>query len=429
MIHQQTHDEQLDERLARPDGVSLYCGFDPSADSLHVGNLIPMMGLAFFLRHGHTPTALVGGATGMIGDPSGKSEERVLLDAERIEHNLQGIRQQLHVILNRALTLHPEGVQRSSDERVDVDVVNNASWMNTWSYIDFLREIGKHFSVNQMMARDSVRTRLNEREQGISYTEFSYMLIQSYDFLHLFEEHGCALQLGGSDQWGNITAGTDLIRRSTGKMAYGLTLPLLTTAEGKKFGKSESGAVFLSTAYTSPYKFYQYWVNQNDADMPSLLRTFTFLPKDQVDELLGLIERGENRNEVQRALAYEVTALVHGVEVADSVVVASKLLFSEDLSALEDSLVHDIFEDAPSSDVPRAQLAEGIDLIDLLVQTGMQKGKGAARRLLGQGGVYINNARVEDEAYSVTSSDLLTASMLVLRCGKRKYHAVRVVED
>lgn len=428
MIHQQTHNESLDERLDQPDGVSLYCGFDPSADSLHVGNLIPMMGLAFFLRHGHTPTALVGGATGMIGDPSGKSEERVLLDAQRIEHNLQGIREQLHVILNRALTLHPEGVQRTNQDEVSVDVVNNASWMNTWSYIDFLREVGKHFSVNQMMARDSVRTRLNEREQGISYTEFSYMLIQSYDFLHLFEKHGCALQLGGSDQWGNITAGTDLIRRSTGETAYGLTLPLLTTAEGKKFGKSESGAVFLSTAYTSPYKFYQYWVNQNDVDMPSLLKTFTFLPKEGIDELLGLIERGENRNDVQRALAYEVTALVHGIDVADSVVLASKLLFSEDLSALEDKLVHDIFEDAPSSDVPRTELTQGINLIDLLVQTSLQKGKGAARRLLGQGGVYINNVRIEEEGYMVTAEDLLTESMLILRCGKRKYHAVRVVE-
>ena len=426
MIHQQTHDESLDERLAQESGVSLYCGFDPSADSLHVGNLIPMMGLAFFLRHGHEPTALVGGATGRIGDPSGKSAERVLLDADRIERNVQGIRKQLHVILNRALQLHPEGVQRASSEPVQVEVVNNASWMDGWSYIDFLRDVGKHFSVNQMMARDSVRTRLTEREQGISYTEFSYMLIQSYDFLHLFNERGCSLQLGGSDQWGNITAGTDLIRRSTGKTAYGLTLPLLTTAEGKKFGKSEAGAVFLSTEYTSPYKFYQYWVNQNDADMPSLLRTFTFLPREEIEALLGLIERGENRNDVQRALAYEVTALVHGVEVADSVVVASKLLFSEDLAELEDSLVHDIFEDAPSSTIASDRLTQGVSLIDLLVETGLQKGKGAARRLLGQGGVYINNVRVEDESYTLTGEDLLTQSMLILRCGKRKYHAVCV---
>ena len=245
MMNQWTHTDELDATLGQPGGVYLYCGFDPTADSLHVGSLIPIMALAHFLRHGHHPLALVGGATGMIGDPSGKSEERVLLTAEHIEHNLQGIHAQLQSILNRALSLHPDGVKRE-DKSAVVEVVNNADWMMPWSFVEFLRDVGKFFSVNRMQAKESVKSRLETRDQGISYTEFSYMLIQAYDFFHLYESKNCVLQIGGSDQWGNITEGMDLIRRKLDKSAFGLTLPLLMTADGKKFGKSEAGAVFLS---------------------------------------------------------------------------------------------------------------------------------------------------------------------------------------
>lgn len=426
-MKQWTHTDELDATLNQPGGVYLYCGFDPTADSLHVGSLIPIMALAHFLRHGHHPLALVGGATGMIGDPSGKSEERNLLNAEHIEHNLKGIHAQLQTILNRALSLHPEEVKRE-DKSAEVEMVNNADWMMPWSFIEFLRDVGKFFSINRMQAKESVKSRLETRDQGISYTEFSYMLIQAYDFFHLYEHKNCVLQIGGSDQWGNITEGMDLIRRKLDKPAFGLTLPLLMTADGKKFGKSEAGAVFLSASYTSPYKFYQYWLNQSDADMPSLLCMFTFLPESKINELLAIIERGENKNDVQAVLAFEVTCLVHGLDEAEKAIKASKLLFAENLRDLDDQMLQDVFEDVPSSTISRAALTEGVLTVDLFVSAGLQKSKSAARRLLKQGGVYLNNVCVKDEAKLVTLDDLASQSMLVLRSGKKKYHLVRVVD-
>lgn len=425
-IAQQTHEEELDKVLAG-ESVSLYCGFDPSAPSLHVGSLVPLMALAFFNRHGHKPIALVGGATGMIGDPSGKSEERVLLSEDIIQTNLDGIQSQIRTILSRSLSMHPETLPSASEQNKDrtVPIVNNFDWMGKWNFIDFLRDVGKHFRVNTMMAKDSVRARLEEREQGLSYTEFSYMLIQGFDFYHLFQEEGCKLQVGATDQWGNITAGTELIRRKEGKSAFGLTFPLLLSASGKKMGKTEKGAVWLSADRTSPYEFYQYWVQQDDVEVPKLLRLFTFLSKEEIDELVVTIDNGQNRGDVQRRLAYEVTHLVHGQEEADKAVRASQMLFGEEISGLTDNDLRSIFADVPSTEVSRASLqGEGTELIELLVTTGLQPSKGAARRLLKQGGVYLNNRRVESQDKRVTEADLASESMLVLRSGRKKYHVV-----
>lgn len=428
LIHQTTHDEELDKALYQG-STTLYAGFDPSADSLHVGNLLPLMGLAFFLRHGHNPMALVGGATGLIGDPSGKEEERTLKTKEQVQANLEGIRGQLETILSRVLTMHTEGLAQGVEAKdIEVPLVNNADWFGQWSYLDFLREVGKFFRVNQMIAKDSVRNRLESREQGISYTEFSYMLIQAYDFFHLYKHHGCRLQIGGSDQWGNITEGTELIKRKGEQGGFGLTFPLLTNAEGKKMGKSEKGAVYLSASYTSPYEFYQYWRRQEDADMSKLLRTFTFLSQARVEELEQSISRGDNRGEVQAVLAYEVTWLVHGKEEADKAVRASRMLFGEEISALNDKDMRAVFADAPSSKLERSRFdGEGVGLLDLLTEVGMQASKGAARRLASQGGVYINNVRVQDIAHQVTLKDLASETMMVLRCGKKDYHLVELI--
>jgi tyrosyl-tRNA synthetase len=423
-IHQMTH-EDLDEAL-EDDKVTLYCGFDPTGDSLHVGSLLPMMGLAFFRRHGHNPIALVGGATGMIGDPSGKDEERSLMSEHELERNLEGISAQLDRILDRAVQMHPEAVDAQAGEG-GIPLMNNADWLADWSYIDFLREVGKYFRVNVMINKESVKARLEEREQGISYTEFSYMLIQGFDFLHLYEEADCTLQIGGSDQWGNITAGTDLIRRKTGESAFGLTFPLLTDSAGKKFGKTEAGAVWLDPEKTSPYEFYQYWVQRDDADVPKLLRTFTFLPREDIDELVGVIEAGENRGEVQETLAWEVTALVHGATEADKAVKASKMLFGEKIEGLTDRELASIFADVPSTEIAMDELEDGIGILNLFTETGLQNSNGAARRLIKQGGAYLNNEKLERWDYEVTPDDLASDTMLVLRSGKKNYAVVKFV--
>ena len=425
-IYQMTH-EELDQVLAE-ERVSLYCGFDPSAASLHVGNLLGLMALTHFHRHGHRPMALVGGATGLIGDPSGKDQERELLDATVLSKNLESIAAQIEKVLSQARRLHREaadGVEHSAQ----IEVVNNADWFESWNFIDFLREVGKHFRVNAMLQKDSVRARLEEREQGISYTEFSYMLIQSYDFLHLLEEKGCRLQIGGSDQWGNITSGTDLIRKKTGKSAYGLSFPLITSADGKKLGKSVKGAIYLDGELTSPYEFYQYWVNQDDRDCGKLLRLFTFLPKEEIEELEARIEAGENRGEVQQRLALEVTTLIHGEEEAQKVLRASRMLFGEKIEGLNDRDLRSIFAEVPSTEVSRAVLKAGeFGIIDALTETGLQGSKGAARRLIQQGGAYINNEAVTDLEYILSEADLASETMLVLRSGKKKYHVLRFQE-
>lgn len=422
LIEQITHPE-LDEHLTSK--ATLYCGFDPTASSLHVGNLVPMMGLAFFHRHGHAPVAVVGGATGRIGDPSGRSSERNLLTDAIIAENLAGISAQLRGVLSRSLEMHPETLSTDPAEATEILFANNADWIAPWSFLDFLRDVGKHFRVNTMIAKDSVRQRLENREQGISFTEFSYMLIQAYDFLHLFEHAGCTVQIGGSDQWGNLTAGTDLIRKKLGKAAFGLTLPLLTTSSGKKFGKSENGSVWLDPERTSPYEFYQYWISTEDEDCERFLKTFTFLPKHEIDALVADIAAGNNHGHVQRKLAHEVTSLIHGSEAADKAVRASKVLFGEQITGFDDRELQSIFAQVPSTHLDVTRLdGEGIDILKLFVETGLTDSGGAARRLLKQGGGYVNNERVAPTA-RVSRAHLASETMLVLRAGKKKYHLVR----
>ncbi|MEL6182698.1 MAG: tyrosine--tRNA ligase [Myxococcota bacterium] len=425
-IEQITHPNELD--VALDDGsVTLYAGFDPSADSLHVGSLIPLMGLAFFHRHGHQPVLLAGGATGRIGDPSGKSAERVLKTDDEIRANLEGISAQLRHVMARSLEMHTEGLGERAGHAREILFVDNNDWMAPWSYIDFLRDVGKFFRVNAMMAKDSVRTRLEEREQGISYTEFSYMLIQAYDFLHLFEHHGCSLQVGGSDQWGNITAGTDLIRRKLGKPAFGLTFPLLTTSSGQKLGKTEKGAVWLDAERTSPYEFYQYWRQREDADVITMMQLFTFLPKEEIDAMATDLAEGRNRGQLQERLAHEVTTLIHGAGEAEKAVRASKMLFGEVIRDLTDRDLRSVFKDVPSTEMPRAQLNDQeLKLFRLFVDTGLVSSNGEAKRLFKQNGGYLNNTQTGAH-HVVTEADLASETMLVLRAGKKKYHVVRFV--
>ncbi|MEM1347879.1 MAG: tyrosine--tRNA ligase [Myxococcota bacterium] len=420
-IKDQTHPQELDEALASGQ-VTLYCGFDPTSNSLHVGSLVPMFALSHFLRHGHAPVALVGGATGMIGDPSGKSDERNLLDEATLHANLAGIRAQLERVL--ANTRSIERAPRQED--ADVVVVNNHEWVGPRSFLHVLRDVGKFFKVNQMIQKDSVRSRL-ESESGISYTEFSYMLIQAMDFQELFDRRGCRLQIGGSDQWGNITAGTDLVRRTRQESVFGLTMPLLMDAKGDKFGKSTEGMnVWLDAERTSPFAFYQFWINVDDADVPTLLRRFTFFPKDKVEELSA--KEGRELNDAKRELAYHVTSLVHSPEEADRAVRASKMLFGEEISGLTDKELLSIFSDVPSLTISRARLDAGVSVLDLLTELALESSRGKARRLLAQGGVTLNNSKkleaIEGD-YTVTPEDLTTETSLVLRAGKKRYAVIR----
>ena len=423
LLKQRTHEEELDQALLEGP-VTLYCGFDPTSPSLHVGSLLPILSLAHFRRHGHHPVALVGGATGMIGDPSFKSEERQLLGPEQIQENLAGITAQIRAILDRCLTMHTEHLGALDPQGEPVPVVDNAQWMAPWGYIEFLRDVGKHFRVNQMMAKESVKARLEEREQGISYTEFSYMLIQAYDFMHLFEHQGCTLQIGGSDQWGNITAGTELIRRVHGQSAYGLTFPLLLTGDGRKFGKTEHGAIWLDPERTTPYEFYQYWVSQPDDELPDLLRRMTLLPQSQVEALI----QPQHKREAQKRLAHEMTWLVHGKEEADKAVHASGMLFGQEITKLGERDFRAIFAEVPTTEIPRHELEAGLELIDLMVKTTLQPSRAAAKRLLGQGGVYVNNVRIEQEEHRLGPHDLISPSALVLRAGRKKYHVIQIAD-
>lgn len=387
---------------------TIYVGFDPTADSLHLGNLIPVMGLAHAQRHGHRPLVLVGGGTGLIGDPSGKSGERTLLTREKADENAHAIRNQLSRFFefsfadNRALML------------------NNADWLCPLNLLDFLRDIGKHFSVNEMIKRDSVRTRLEERDQGISYTEFSYMLMQAYDFLHLYRHHDCTIQMGGSDQWGNILSGKELIRRIEGGRAEGITFPLLTTSTGKKFGKTEEGSVWLDAARTSPYRMYQYWLQTADADVVRFLKLFTFLDAARIEELSRDVAERPEAREAQRALAGEATAIVHGRDTVTAVEAASRILFgSDEIPSAE--TVRLLASEMPSTAV---DLREGIALIDLLLRTRLAESKGAARKLLEGGGIYMNNERQTQAQKVVSSGDMKWPGAILLRAGKKNYHLV-----
>jgi len=413
MVHAGT--EGVREVLAR-EKVTAYIGFDPTAASLHVGSLLPLMALARLQRFGHTPIAIAGGGTGMIGDPSGKTQERQLLSLEQIDANLVGIRAQLERFLDFSAPANP------------ARIVNNADWLARIDLMSFLRDIGKHFTVNVMLARESVKRRIDS-EDGISYTEFTYSLLQAFDFLTLFDRYGCTLQLGGSDQWGNIVSGADLIRKLRGAKAHGLVMPLVTTATGVKFGKTEAGTVWLDATRTSPFRFYQFWLNTVDADAVRYLRYFTFLSEADITELERGLRAAPERRETQRALAREVTRLVHGQAAVERAEHASSVLFSEAISelAVEDLLA--VFEDVPSTDVAAAALdGEGASVAELLAASGLASSKGEAVRLIRGGGVSLNNRRVANERERVVRGQAIGGRVFILRKGKQQQHVLRVVE-
>ncbi|HEX9017718.1 MAG TPA: tyrosine--tRNA ligase [Anaerolineaceae bacterium] len=408
--------EGLDALLGR-EPVTVYNGFDATADSLHVGHLVPLIALARLQRYGHHPIALAGGGTSMIGDPSGKATERQLLSREQIEANVDSIKGQLAHFLDFEVKGNP------------ARVLNNASWLMSLPLIDFLRDTGKYFTVNYMITKDSVRTRL-EREDGISFTEFSYMLLQSYDFLHLHDAEGCKLQTGGSDQWGNITAGVDLIRKVRGGgSAYGMVYPLITKADGTKFGKSESGTVWLAAERTSPYRFFQFWLNTDDRDVINYLKYFTFLTQERIAALAATVSEHPEQREAQRVLAQEMTSIVHGTDALARAEQASQALFGGDITGLNGTDIQDIFAEVPSSQQPKSTLeGAGVNVVDLLVNSGFLKSKGETRRAIAEGGIYLNNQRVSEPLQQVTVGDLLDGKFLVLRRGKKNYHLIKVLD-
>jgi tyrosyl-tRNA synthetase len=392
---------------------TMYVGFDPTADSLHLGNLIPVMALAHAQRHGHRPLVLVGGGTGLIGDPSGKTSERTLLTREQADYNATQIRSQLSRFFDLS----------SEDKAL---MLNNADWLMSLNLLDFLRDIGKHFSVNEMIKRDSVRTRLEERDYGISYTEFSYMLMQAYDFLHLFQKHNCTIQLGGSDQWGNILSGKELIRRVLGQRGEGITFPLLTTSTGRKFGKTEEGSVWLDARRTSPYQMYQYWLQTADADVVRYLKLFTFLGPDAIAELEVEVRDNPGKREGQRMLAAECTTIIHGETTVRAVEAASRILFQASDEVPSEETIAMLASEVPVTEVDRIEINSGLPLIDLLLRTHLAESKGAARKLIEGGGVYINNQRQHEARKSVLPEDLNWPNSILLRAGKKNYHLVLV---
>ncbi|MFH0766057.1 MAG: tyrosine--tRNA ligase [Calditrichota bacterium] len=413
LIAQITNMEGICQLLAEGE-TRMYIGFDPTADSLHIGSLLPLVVLARLQRQGHRPIIVVGGATGMVGDPSGRSGERQLLSLEAIAENLAALRRQIAGIID-------------FEGKYAAIMVDNLEWTSRFTYLDWLRDVGKYFTINYMVAKESVRARMEDREQGISYTEFSYMLLQAYDFLHLFDHYGCRIQGGGQDQWGNITAGIDLIRRLRGQEAYGITFPLITTASGEKFGKSLGNAVWLDPARTSPFQFYQYWMRTDDRDMERYLKMFTFLDLIQIQELLSEQDQAPEKRIPHTALANELTRMIHGADGLSKAQQATAVLYGKEISGLTDEELSDIFADVPSTQVSRAILEAGIRLDDLLKLTSVFPSKGEARRRIQAGGVYVNNRR-ETYPERVLRPDMLASrSLLVLRTGKAHYHLVRFV--
>ncbi len=410
LLQQQTHDTLSDVLEKGP--MTLYCGFDPTADSLHVGSLVPIIGLMHFQRAGHKPIVLVGGGTGLIGDPSFKAAERSLLTKEQVDENATGIRAQLDRFLDF------EGKNAAI-------MRNNIDWLGSLSFIDFLRDVGKHFSVNVMLGKESVRQRLEDRDHGISFTEFTYSLLQAYDFMQLNGEYGCQLQIGGSDQWGNIVAGMDLTRRVNSAETYGLTLPLVTKSDGTKFGKSESGNIWLDPTRTSPYKFYQFWLNQSDADAAKYLKYFTFLTQEMIAEYETQIVEEPHKRAAQRRLAEELTGMVHGEAALENAIKASQAMFGGDLQGLDEATLGDVFSEVPSSTLDKGILAGDRLLLEVLVDTGIFTSKGEGRRLIKNGGLYLNSQRVEDEAATLSRDSLLTEGLAVVRKGKKNYHLLR----
>lgn len=411
LIHQTTHDEQLADWLRGGSRV-LYAGFDPTSDSLHVGNFMPLMLLRRFQRASHRPIAVMGGATGMIGDPSGKSEERNLLDLDRLRANVQAVGRQLARFLD-------------FDGPNPARLVNNHDWIGRFSYIEFLRDVGKNFPINVMLAKDSVKSRLDRVDGGISYTEFSYMLLQAYDFVHLHDQYQCELQVGGSDQWGNITAGIDLGRRMRGAQLFGLTCPLLVKNDGGKMGKTEKGALWLDRRKTSPYEFYQYWINLEDAEAGKCLRFLTELPHEEIESLDAARTSAPEKRDSQRRLAEALTETVHGLEGLAIARRATDVFFGAEIDDLSDDQLVEIFADVPSKQLPRERLKAGISVIEAFREAGLAASNGEARRAITQGGAYVNNRRVEDAERTLDLKDLASESVLVLRSGKKRYALLR----
>ncbi|QDV71526.1 Tyrosine--tRNA ligase [Rosistilla carotiformis] len=413
LIHQVTDEAGL-AKLLSEGSQSVYAGFDPTADSLHVGSLLPLMMLRRFQRAGHRPVALVGGATGMIGDPSGKSEERNLLSADQLEKNVAGIASQVQSFLD-------------SDGDNAAQLVNNFDWMKNFSYLNFLRDVGKNFPVGVMMGKESVKSRLTS-EAGLSYTEFSYMLLQAYDFVELNKKLGCRVQLGGSDQWGNITAGIDLGRRMGTPQLYGMTSPLLLTSDGRKMGKTERGTIWLSAERTSPYEFFQYWRNVDDKDVMTCLHYLTEIDREECESLAQELENNAGAAVAQKRLAEWLTQLVHGDAGLKSALNASQILFGGEISDLSDKELTQIFADVPSKELPKSSLeGEGLWVVEAFKTSGLVSSNGEARRAVQEGSAYINNQRQQDIDYKLTRADLASESVMVLRRGKKKYALLRFV--
>lgn len=416
LVHQTTDDARLAAWLEEKPRV-VYAGFDPTADSLHVGHLLPLMMLRRFQLAGHRPIAVIGGATGMIGDPSGKSQERNLLSKADLDRNIAAIRLQMRQFLDF----------EAGDNAAEL--VNNFDWVGPFSYLEFLRDVGKNFPVNVMLAKDSVKARLSS-DAGLSYTEFSYMLLQAFDFVYLHDQYNCELQIGGGDQWGNITAGIDLGRRMRGAHLYGLTCPLLTKSDGSKMGKTESGTLWLSADRTSPYQFYQYWIRVEDADVSNCLRMLTALPHDEIETLDASRAADAAKRESQSRLAEEMTRLVHGGEGLSAARRATDIFYGAQISNLSDSQLAEIFADVSSQELNRGLLLEsgGLPIVDALVASGLAKSKGDARRITQQGGAYVNNRRIDNIDARLTANDLASETVMVLRSGKKNYALLRFVQ-
>jgi tyrosyl-tRNA synthetase len=411
MLYEATPD--LREVLAK-EKVTAYIGFDPSAASLHVGSLLPIMGLARLQRFGHTPIAIAGGGTGLIGDPK-PTKERPLLTTEQVAENLIGIKQQLARFLDFEARENP------------ARIIDNAEWLGPITMLEFLRDVGKYFTVNNLIGKEAIKRRL-ESDEGISFTEFSYPLLQAYDFLVLHDRYKCNLQMGGSDQWGNIVAGVDLIRRLRGTRAHGLVFPLVTTSAGVKFGKTEAGAVWLDAKLTSPYRFYQFWLNTDDRDVITYLKFFTWLSKDEIDELDECVKTEPEKRAAQKRLAREVTAMLHGETQLQKAARASEVLFGKEISGLTVSEILDIFADVPSTEIDKSKLeADGFTLGDALVLAGLAPSKGEAKRLVQGGGVALNNVRADEARKPITSAEFIDGQVLVLRKGAKHYHLIRLM--
>ncbi|MDP1581640.1 MAG: tyrosine--tRNA ligase [Candidatus Didemnitutus sp.] len=408
-----TDRDALAQRLAAGP-LALYCGFDPTADSLHVGNLVPLFALRRFQLAGHHPIVLAGGATGMVGDPSGKSDERNLQTPEQVAHNIASIRSQLQKFLDFDTPQNP------------ARLVNNADWTAPISFLDFLRDVGKFITVNTMVAKDSVRSRMEDRSSGISFTEFSYMLLQGHDFYHLRQALNCELQVGATDQWGNITVGTELTRKKLGATVWGLVFPLLTKSDGSKYGKTATGTVWLDPQRTSTYRFYQFFVNADDTDVIKLLKTLTFLTRDEISALETELATNPGARHAQKALARELTTLVHGPDALAAALKASEILFGGSLDGVSETIFNDVVGEVPTKEIERAKLdGAGSAIADLIVHAGLEQSKGAARKSLEAGGIYLNNVRA-DHTRAVTSADLLFGKYLLLRKGKRSYAVLTV---